>query len=90
MKCQKVEVKPKTQSLLFETLKANGSNYLEWSNDAKAYLVAKELDGTLKEETAAAAPTTSKWQAWLMLRRNLDYSLKKQYLQIDTPYDLWR
>ena len=90
MKRQKEEVKPKIQSLLFEALEADGSNYLEWSNDAKGYLAAEELHGTLKEETVAAAPTTSKWKALLMLHKHLDYSLKKQYLQIDTPHDLWR
>ena len=61
-----------------------------WSNDAQAYLVAEKLDGMLKEKTAVAAPTTSKWKALLMLHKHLDYSLKKQYLQIDTPHDLCR
>ena len=37
-----------------------------------------------------AASTASKWKALVMLGRHLDYSLKKQYLQIDTPHDLWR
>ena len=89
-KRQKEEVKPKIQSLLFEALEADSSNYLEWSNDAKAYLAVEELDGILKEETAMATPTALMWKALLMLHRHLDYSLKKQYLQIDTPQDFWR
>ena len=68
----------------------DGSNYLEWSNDAKAYLAAEELDDTPKEEIAMAASIALKWKALLMLRMHLDSSLKKQYLQIDTTYDLWR
>ena len=59
-KRQKEEVKPKIQSMLFEALEADGSNYLEWSNNAKAYFATKELNGTLKEETTMAIPITSK------------------------------
>ena len=90
MKRQKEEMKPKIQSLLFEALDADRINYLEWSNDAKAYLAAEDLDGTVKEETTATTTAASKWKALLMMRRHLDYSLKKQYLQIDTPHDVWR
>ena len=89
-KREKEQVKPKIQSLLFEALEMDDNNYLEWKNDAKAYLATKELDGMPKEETAAITPTASNWKALLMLRKHLDYSLKKQYLQIDTSHDLWR
>ena len=64
------------------------SNYLEWSNDAKAYLVAEELDRTLKEAIAANILAASKWKALWILRRHLDYFLSKQYLQVDKPDDL--
>ena len=87
-KRQKEEVKLKIQSVLFEALEVDNSNYLEWSNDTKAYLAADELNGTLKEETAVAAPTASKWKALLMLRRHLGYwrQLKKCFLHEKTIY----
>ena len=88
-KRQKEEVKPRIQALLFEALEADGSNYLEWSNDAKAYLVAEELDGTLKTPAAANIPVASQWKALLILRRHLDYSLRKQYIHINKPDILW-
>ena len=71
-------------------MEAHGSNYLEWSNNAKAYLAAKEFDGTLKEATTADIPAALKWKALLILRRHFDYSLIKQYLQVDKPDDLWK
>jgi hypothetical protein len=88
-KRQKEENKPKVQSLLFEALEADGSNYLEWSIDFKTYLTAEELEGTInakgKEVTGAQQS-----KALLILRRYIDYSLRKQYLMIDTPQALWK
>jgi hypothetical protein len=37
------EDKPKLQSLLFEALKADGSNYMEWSIDLKTFLASEDL-----------------------------------------------
>ena len=45
----KQEIKPRIESFLCEALEADGSNYFEWSNNAKVYLATEELDGTLKE-----------------------------------------
>ena len=57
-KYKKEDSKPKVQSLLFEALKADGCNYLEWSIDVKTYLAAEELEATInpkaKEISAAA------------------------------------
>lgn len=38
------------QSLAFAPLNANGSNFLEWVNDAKAVLAADDLSTTLEPE----------------------------------------
>jgi hypothetical protein len=88
-KCQKEDSKPKVQSLLFEALEADGSNYLEWNIDLRTYLAAEELQGAIKlnaEEITAA----SRNKALLILRRHIDYSLRKQYLMISTPHELWK
>ena len=42
-KDKKDEGKLKVQSLLFEALEADGSNYLGWSIDVKTHLAAKQL-----------------------------------------------
>jgi hypothetical protein len=49
------EGKARVQPLLFEALEADGSNYLEWSIDARSYLCAEELDSSL----AATPPLQS-------------------------------
>ena len=65
------------QPLLFEALEADGSNYMEWSHDAKTYLYAEELDSALTSPTLTELSTTSKWKVLLILRRHLDTSLRK-------------
>jgi hypothetical protein len=83
------EDKPKVQSLLFEALEADGSNYLEWNINLRMYLAAEELQGAIKlnhEEITAA----SKNKALLILRRHINYSLRKQYLMLSTPHELWK
>ena len=46
-KDKKEETKPKVQSLLFEALEADDSNYLGWSIDVKIHLAAEELDAAI-------------------------------------------
>jgi hypothetical protein len=50
------EDKPKLQSLLFEVLEADGSNYMEWSIDLKTFLASEDLQGTIKKNNAEIAP----------------------------------
>ena len=88
-KRQREDSKPKVQSLLFEALEANGSNYLERSIDARDYLRVEELDTTLLKTPPTALTDAQKWKALLILRRHLVYSLKKQYIQVETPHELW-
>jgi hypothetical protein len=77
------EGKARVQTLLFEALEADGSNYLEWSIDARSYLCAEELDGSLAATPSADILASSTWKALLILRRHLDISLLKQYIQVD-------
>jgi hypothetical protein len=76
-KRQKEENKPKVQSLLFEALEADGSNYLEWSIDFKTYLTAEELEGAINPKGKEVMGAQQS-KALLILRRHIDYSLRKQ------------
>lgn len=71
----------RTQTLMFDALEADGSNFLEWNNDMTIYLYAEELDAVLGPETADDHPTAYKWQALLLIRRHMDASLRQQYVQ---------
>ena len=73
--------------LLFTPLNADGSNFLEWENDAKVLLSAEDLAKTLVEEptpppaTSEAAPPpgipeSAKWHALMILRRHLEPALR--------------
>jgi len=64
----KPRIESKLQPLSFEALTPDGSNFLEWNNDAKTYLAAAELDKALNSGTAAELSSASKWQALLLLR----------------------
>jgi hypothetical protein len=71
------------QTLLFSPLNADGSNFLEWVNDAKSTLSADNLARTLTTPPATTStnpvvpiPEVCKWQALLILRRHLDHSLR--------------
>ena len=55
-KDKKDEGKPKVQSLLFEALEADGSNYLGWSINVKTHLVAEQLRKAINLE-AKDVPT---------------------------------
>ena len=83
---------PRIQAILFPALKGDGGNYLEWSVDTRAHLCAEELDDALKKPVANAPslPESTKWKALLVLRRHLDSSLRRQYIQVEDPADLWR
>ena len=78
------------ESNFVEALEVDGSNYKEWSHDAKAYLCAEELDSALTSPRLTELSTASKWKALLILRRHLDTSLRQQYIQVDSPCKLWR
>ena len=75
--------------LYFEPLSSDGSNFLEWVNDAKHYLAAEELDICLETNPAEEVSDVYKSQALVILRRHLDHSLHLQYIQVTDPARLW-
>jgi len=83
---------------MFPPLSVDGTNFLEWINDAKTQLSAENLARTLITPVASTSvptnladniPEVCKWQALLLLRRHLDQALRLQYLEVDDPADLW-
>ena len=89
MKHKKEDSKLKVQSLLFEALEANGCNYLEWNIDVKTYLAAEEMEAAIYPK-AKEISTATQCKALFILRRHIDYSLRKKYLLIDKPEELWK
>ena len=66
----------------------SGSNYLEWAVDARTYLVAEELDDAILD-AAEALPASTLAKALQALRRHLDSSLRREYIQVEHPVELW-
>jgi hypothetical protein len=56
MQCQPRKIR--TQSLFFDPLEPDGSNYLEWNMDMRAYLRAEEIDATIAPTHEASIPTS--------------------------------
>ena len=77
------------KALQFSPLAPDGSNFLEWANDAKIVLGVEELTIYLNKETAEGRSEVLKYQTLLILRRHIDPSLRQQYIQIDHPANLW-
>src|ERR1700738_2854198 len=73
----------------FTPLAADGSNYLEWENDARVALGAEETTIYLDKTTAEGQPDSLKCQVLILLRRHIHPSLRQQYIKVDHPADLW-
>ena len=67
----------------FTPLAADGSNYLEWENDARVALGAKETTIYLDKTTAEGRPYSLKCQVLILLRRHIHPSLRQQYIKVD-------
>ena len=76
------------QSLVFPLLDVSGSNYLEWAVDARTYLVVEELDDAI-HDAAEALPASILAKALQALRRHLDSSLCREYIQVEHSTELW-
>jgi len=63
----KPPVDARLQALQFSPLIADGSNFLEWANDAKIALGAEELTVYLNKDTAEGRPEVLKFQTLLLL-----------------------
>ena len=86
------------QALLFPPLNSDGSNFLEWINDAKTVLSAEDLARTLIKPITSTStgpnpaeniPAVCRWQAVVLLRRHLDQTLRMHYLEVNDHADLW-
>ena len=88
-KDKKEETKPKVQSLLFEALEVDGSNYLAWSIDVKTHLATEELEEAINPKAKDVSRAVQS-KALLILRRHIDYALRNQYLLIEKPDKLWK
>ena len=75
MSTQRASVEIRLQPLMFSPLTADGTNFLEWVNDAKVVLPAEELDVYLEPNMIQELPDAPKWQALLILQRHLDPSV---------------
>ena len=86
----------KMHALMFAPLRSDGSNFLEWVNDAKVLLSAKDLAKTLTppvpskdDDATTTIPPAQKWHTLTVLRRHLDHALGLQYLQFENSAGLW-
>ncbi len=89
MATQRQPRETRTHPLFFDPLEPDGSNYLGWNIDMRAYLRAEELDPTIAPAHEGEIPTSHKWHTLLILRRHLDSSLRQQYIQVEDPAELW-
>ena len=78
-----------TRPLFCDPHEPDGSSYLGWNIDMRAYLRAEELDATIALVHEEEIPTSHKWHMLLILRRHLDSSLRHQYIQVEDPTKLW-
>ena len=82
----------KIQSLRFKPLKSDGTNFLEWVNDARKHLNADDLARAVSTDATTSTdtlPPAARWQALLLLTRHLDQPLSLQYMQVEDPAELW-
>ena len=85
MATQRNSCEIRTQSLFFDPLEPDGSNYLGWNVNMRA----EELDATIALAHEGEIPTSHRWHMLLILRRHLYSSLQQQYIQVEDPAELW-
>lgn len=64
------------QPLLFSPLDADGTNFLEWLNNAKVVLAAEGLSNYLYAKTAEGLPDVMKWKTVIVVHKHLEPSLR--------------
>lgn len=74
-------------NLDFAALNVSGDNYLQWALDTKILLKSKGLCECIIEDNNENE--RNRYKAILIIRHHLAASLKKQYLTIENPLDLW-
>ena len=74
--------------LEFNALDISGNNYLPWTLDAKIHLTANNLGATIEDDNMTSVQDKAK--AMIFLRHHLHEDLKREYLTIENPLDLWK
>ncbi|KAK9050256.1 hypothetical protein SSX86_030774 [Deinandra increscens subsp. villosa] len=72
----------------FATLDISGKNYLPWSLDAQIHLTADNLGETINEGNTTSLQEKAK--AMIFLRHHLHEDLKREYLTVKDPLELWK
>ena len=83
-------IESRLQPLQFNAFHSDGSNFLEWMNDAKTVLATEDLSNTLEDDPTGEIYNAYKSHALLLLRRYMDQALRLQYIQVEDPARLWR
>ncbi|KAJ0567535.1 putative transcription factor interactor and regulator CCHC(Zn) family [Helianthus annuus] len=73
--------------LEFTALDISGNNYLPWTLDAKIHLTANNLGETIIDGNQSKPQDKAK--AMIFLRHHLHEDLKREYLTVEDPLELW-
>jgi len=68
-------------------LDITGKNYGQWKSDTKLYLRSKSIVETLVAVNTKTDP--EKCEAVIYMRKHLDETLKREYLDVIDPHELW-
>ena len=74
--------------LEFVALDISGNNYLPWTLDAKIHLTANGLGETIIDDNKTSLE--KKIKAMIFIRHHLHEDLKREYLTIEDPLELWK
>ncbi|XP_076938012.1 uncharacterized protein LOC143605968 [Bidens hawaiensis] len=74
--------------LEFAALDISGNNYLPWTLDAKIHLTANNLGETINDDNQTSLQDKAK--AMIFLRHHLHEDLKREYLTVEDPLELWK
>ncbi|XP_076907962.1 uncharacterized protein LOC143564629 [Bidens hawaiensis] len=74
--------------LEFAALDISGNNYLPWTLDPKIHLTANNLGETIDDDNQTSLQDKAK--AMIFLRHHLHEELKREYLAVEDPLELWK
>ncbi|KAJ0561379.1 hypothetical protein HanHA300_Chr06g0222251 [Helianthus annuus] len=83
-----VDTMSNLSKLEFVALDISGNNYLPWTLDAKIHLTANNLGATIDDENQTSAQDKAK--AMIFLPHHLHEDLKREYLTVENPLELWK
>ncbi|XP_021980045.1 uncharacterized protein LOC110876176 [Helianthus annuus] len=82
-----VDIISNLSKLEFTTLDISGNNYVPWTLDAKIHLTANNLGETIIDGNQTSPQDKAK--ATIFLRHHLHEDLKREYLTVEDPLELW-